>query len=70
LSKERFKLGTTYVVIEGTEVELAGCAVQDADTKTPVFSTLFVLSDRDTVTSLIVNKQLVVNQSSVGVDFI
>ena len=27
LSKERFELGTTYVVIEGTEVELAGCAV-------------------------------------------
>lgn len=27
LSKECFKLGTTYVIIEGTEVELAGCAV-------------------------------------------
>jgi len=27
LSKERFELGTTYVIIEGTEVELAGCAV-------------------------------------------
>jgi hypothetical protein len=27
LSKERFELGTTYIVVEGTEVELAGCAV-------------------------------------------
>jgi hypothetical protein len=27
LSEERFELGTTYVIIEGTEVELAGCAV-------------------------------------------
>jgi hypothetical protein len=61
LSKERFELGTTYVIIEGTEVELAGCAVQNADTKTPVFSTLLVLSDGNTVTSLIVNKQFVVN---------
>jgi hypothetical protein len=27
LSKERFELGATYVIIKGTEVELAGCAV-------------------------------------------
>jgi hypothetical protein len=68
LSEEGFELGPTYVVIEGTQVELASCAVQNTDPKTSVFSTFLILPNGETMAGLVVDKEFIVNQSPVGVD--
>ena len=70
LSEECLELCSTYVIIEGTQVELASCAVKYTDTKAPVFSTFLIFANRETVTGLIVDKKFIVNQSPVGVDFV
>jgi hypothetical protein len=70
LSEEGFKLCPTYVVIEGTQVELASRAVQNADPETSVFPTFLILPNGETMAGLVVDKELIVNQSPVGVDLI
>lgn len=70
LSEERLKLCSAYVVIEGTQVELASCAVKYTDPKPPIFSTFLILANGETVTGLIVDKKFIVNQSPVSVNFV
>jgi len=70
LSEERLELCSTYVVIEGTQVELASCAVKYTDPKAPIFSTFLIFANGETVTGLIVDKEVIINQSPVSVDFI
>jgi hypothetical protein len=61
LSEERLKLCSAYVVIEGTQVELASCAVKYTDPKAPIFSTFLIFANGETVTGLIVDKKFIIN---------
>jgi hypothetical protein len=70
LSEEGFELCPTYIVIEGTQVELASCAVQNADPETSILSTLLILPSGETMASLVINKEFIINESPVGVDLI
>lgn len=70
LPKQSLELCTTHVVVESAEIELAGCTIQDAYPEAPIFPTCLVLTNGETMSGLIIGKEFIVNQSTIGVDFI
>ena len=67
LPQHGLQLGTANVVGERAEVELRSRTVQHANPERVPFIFLATLTDRNTVTRLIVREELFVDESPVGV---
>lgn len=70
LPDHRLQFREANIVVERTQVKLRRGAVQHTNTKATTFLGIKVLANGDAMAGLFVRKEFLVNESSIGVNFV